>query len=105
MTTDEIVYWALLGIVGGAASVAIMALIWLFQSFFAHIREFDQFKGQVGADFATPDDVKESVASALAPIASELRACVALQRRQGRLLDKMALKMHIPAVDDDDDDR
>jgi hypothetical protein len=105
VSTDEIVYWALLGIVGGAATVALMVAGWLLQSHLALIREFDQFKGRTEADFATPGEVKERVAEMLAPIVTELRACVALQRRQGKLLDRMALKMHIPAVDEDDEDR
>lgn len=105
VSTDEIVYWALLGIVGGAASLAMIVAGWLLQSHLALIREFDQFKGKVNAEFETTEGVKERVADMLAPIVTELRACVALQRRQGRLLDKMAAKMHIPAVDEDDDDR
>lgn len=103
MSSDQIVYWALLGIVGGAAGVALAVAGWLLMSHLALIREFDQFKGQASADFATPEDVKEAVAAALAPLSKELEGYAKAQRLQGRLLERIALKMHVPAVDVDDD--
>lgn len=101
MTTDQIVYWALLGIVGGAATVALGVASWLLRSHLSLIREFDQFKGRADADFATPQDVKEAVAAALAPLVKEIDGYAKLQRQQGRLLERMAARMHIPAVDDE----
>lgn len=100
--TDAVVSWAVTGVIGGAAAIAVMMASWLLQSHLALIREFDAFKGEVRSQYVSTPALEKAFASMLAPLAKELEACVRAQDRQGRLLTRMAAKMHVPTVDDED---
>ena len=105
MSTDEIVFWALLSIVGGATAIGVAIIGWLLLSFLTHVRNFDAFVGEVRSQYVSTTVLEKALESALAPLAKEIEACVRAQMRQGRLLDRIASKLHIhvPAVDTDED--
>jgi hypothetical protein len=98
MTADELVYWAVTGVVGGAAGISIMIAAWLLKGHLSLLREFDQFKGEVRSTYATPHTVKEAVASAIKPLEREVERLIAHSEHIGDFLRELAQQTHINPV-------
>jgi hypothetical protein len=95
MQADAIVYWAITGIVGGAAGIAILIAAWLLKSHLALVREFDQFKGHVSSTYVTEPKVKDAVVQALKPLEKEVERLIAETNKVGALLQELAADRHI----------
>jgi hypothetical protein len=98
MSADELVYWAVTGVIGGAAAVSIMIAAWLLKGHLSLLREFDQFKGEVRSTYATPHTVKEAVASAIKPLEREVERLIAHSEHIGEFLRELAQQTHINPV-------
>ena len=98
MNAEEIVYWAVTGIIGGAAGIAIMIAAWLMKGHLALIREFDTFKGEVRSTYATPGTVKEAVSSAIKPLEREVDRLIDQSKQIGGFLEELAKQTHISPV-------
>jgi len=98
VNAESIVYWAVTGIVGGAAGIAIMIAAWLLKGHLSLLREFDQFKGEVRSTYATPHTVKEAVASAIKPLEREVERLIAQSAQIGGFLEELARQTHINPV-------
>lgn len=95
MNAESVVYWAVTGIVGGAAGIAIMIAAWLLKSHLALVREFDQFKGHVSSTYVTEPKVKDAVTQALKPLEKEVERLIAETTKVGNLLHELAADRHI----------
>lgn len=95
MSVDSLVYWAVTGIVGGAAGVAILIAAWLLKSHLSLVREFDQFKGFVGSNYATVPSMKEAVAAAIKPLEKEVERLISQSEQIGEFLRELAADRHV----------
>ena len=100
MTVETIVWATLTGALGLITLLVSGISAWLLRSHLALQREFDQWRGEVKATFSTPEDVKDAVTSALAPLWREIEAQGRRLDHQGRIIEAIARQMHIPAVHD-----
>ena len=92
---DGIVYWAITGIVGGAAGVALMIATWQIKSHLALVRELDQFKGEARSTFVTGQGVRDAVAIAIKPLERDVERLIDQSRQVGELLRELAAERHI----------
>lgn len=95
MEADAIVYWAVTGVVGGAAGVALVIASWQIKSHLALVREVDQFKGEVRSTYVTGPAVREAVASAIKPLERDVERLIDQSRQVGDMLRELAAERHI----------